>query len=431
MANPRIRVLIVDDSAVVRKLVTEALANDPEIEVVGTALDPYLARDKIVQLKPDVLTLDIEMPRMDGLTFLKIIMEERPLPVIILSSLTKAGSTQAIEALRLGAVDVLGKPGGSFSFGDLGPQLIQKIKAAAVAKLRRPTPTQSPFRTRISNTPPAAPTTPVSRARPGAKLPPGPAPVAPGAGTLPPIVIPASAARTGSWATPTSQTPFKGVSLGANPVPKDPNRRIILLGASTGGTEALREVLTHLPGDLPGIAIVQHIPAHFSKAFADRLSQSCAFEVREARDGDVLTPGLALVAPGNFHMMLQWTGQVYRARIADGPTIWHQRPAVDLMFKSAADLAGPNAIAGILTGMGKDGAEGLLKLRERGATTFSQDEESSVVYGMPRVAWEMGGSQRQLPLDRIADFIIHAVAQQQGSSHASSAAAASSSVDRV
>lgn len=419
MANSRIRVLIVDDSAVVRKLVTEALANDPEIEVVGTALDPYLARDKIVQLKPDVLTLDIEMPRMDGLTFLKIIMEERPLPVIILSSLTKAGSTQAIEALRLGAVDVLGKPGGSFSFGDLGPQLIQKIKAAAIAKLRRPTPTQSPFRNKISNTPPPS--------QPSAKV----VPIAPRAGTLPPIVIPPSAARTGSWATPATHTPFRGVQPGANPVPRDPNRRIILLGASTGGTEALREVLTQLPGDLPGIAIVQHIPAHFSKAFADRLSQSCAFEVREARDGDVLTPGLALVAPGNFHMMLQWTGQVYRARIADGPTIWHQRPAVDLMFKSAAELAGPNAIAGILTGMGKDGAEGLLKLRERGATTFSQDEESSVVYGMPRVAWEMGGSQRQLPLDRIADFIIHAVAQQQNSSPAPSAAAASSSVDRA
>ena len=408
MANSRIRVLIVDDSAVVRKLVTEALANDPEIEVVGTALDPYLARDKIVQLKPDVLTLDIEMPRMDGLTFLKIIMEERPLPVIILSSLTKAGASQAIEALRLGAVDVLGKPGGSFSFGDLGPQLIQKIKGAAIAKLRRPSPTQSPFRAAISKTPPNGKTEPATPL--------------PRAATLPPIVIPPSAARTGSWATPASHTPFKGVNPGPNPVPKDPARRIILLGASTGGTEALREVLTHLPGDLPGIAIVQHIPAHFSRAFADRLSQSCAFEVREARDGDVLTPGLALVAPGNFHMMLQWTGAVYRARIADGPTIWHQRPAVDLMFKSAADLAGPNAIAGILTGMGKDGAEGLLKLRERGATTFSQDEESSVVYGMPRVAWELGGSQRQLPLDRIADYIMHAVAQQQAPSHVSATA---------
>ena len=417
MANSRIRVLIIDDSAVVRKLVTEALANDPEIEVVGTALDPYLARDKIVQLKPDVLTLDIEMPRMDGLTFLKIIMEERPLPVIILSSLTKAGSSQAIEALRLGAVDVLGKPGGSFSFGDLGPQLIQKIKGAAIAKLRRPTPTQSPFRTAISNTPPAA------KISPSAPLPPPAA--------LPPLVIPPSAIRTGSWAAPTTRTPFKGVNLGLHPVPKDPARRIILLGASTGGTEALREVLTHLPGDLPGIAIVQHIPAHFSKAFADRLSQCCAFEVREARDGDVLTPGLALVAPGNFHMMLQWTGAVYRARIADGPTIWHQRPAVDLMFKSAVDLAGQNAIAGILTGMGKDGAEGLLKLRERGATTFSQDEESSVVYGMPRVAWELGGSQRQLPLDRIAEFIIHAVAQQQSSSPATTVAAASSPATRA
>jgi two-component system chemotaxis response regulator CheB len=183
-----------------------------------------------------------------------------------------------------------------------------------------------------------------------------------------------------------------------------------LLGASTGGTEALREVLTHLPGDLPPIAIVQHIPAHFSRAFADRLNSICAFEVREAVDGDKLTPGLALVAPGNYHMMIQWAGDGYRVRIADGPMVWHQRPAVDVMFKSAVDIASHYAIAGVLTGMGKDGGEGLLRLRERGAMTFSQDEETSVVYGMPRVAWEMGGSQRQLPLDQVADYIIQAAA---------------------
>lgn len=391
MPTKRIRVLIIDDSAVVRKLVTEALATDPDIEVVGTAIDPYLARDKIVQLKPDVLTLDIEMPRMDGLTFLKIIMEERPLPVIILSSLTKAGSHHAMEALRIGAVDVLGKPGGSFSFGDLGPQLIQKIKAAAIAKLRRPTPTQSPFR-KIT---PAAPSivTPVVTA----SQPPLPRP------TIAPLGVPT---------TNLSRTPFRKGLHALNPPPQHPARRVILLGASTGGTEALRDLLTHLPGDLPGIAIVQHIPAHFSRAFADRLNACCAFEVREAVDGDHLVPGLALVAPGNFHMMLQWIGEGYRVRIADGPTVWHQRPAVDLMFKSAVEIAGANAIAGVLTGMGKDGAEGLLRLREAGATTFAQDEESSVVYGMPRVAWEIGGAQRQLPLDRMAEFIIKSVADQ-------------------
>jgi len=183
---------------------------------------------------------------------------------------------------------------------------------------------------------------------------------------------------------------------------------VILLGASTGGTEALREVLTRLPAGLPGIAIVQHIPPVFSKAFADRLNTQCAFEVREAVDGDRLTPGLALIAPGNFHLMLQWQGDHYRARVTGGPQIWHQRPAVDLLFKSAADCgAAPHAIAGVLTGMGKDGAEGLLRLRDLGATTFAQDEASSVVYGMPRAAWENGGAQRQLSIDRVADFIVH------------------------
>jgi two-component system chemotaxis response regulator CheB len=189
-----------------------------------------------------------------------------------------------------------------------------------------------------------------------------------------------------------------------------------LLGASTGGTEALRDVLTQLPGDLPGIAIVQHIPAHFSRAFADRLNATCAFEVREAVDGDRLMPGLALVAPGNFHMMLQWTNDGYRVRIADGPMVWHQRPAVDVLFKSAVDIVGQHAIAGILTGMGKDGAEGLLRLREKGAMTFAQDEESSVVYGMPRAAWENGAAQRQLSLEQIPAHIIQAVANTHNAS---------------
>lgn len=391
MPQKRIRVLVIDDSAVVRKLVTEALASDPEIEVVGTAIDPYLARDKIVQLKPDVLTLDIEMPRMDGLTFLKIIMEERPLPVIIMSSLTKTGSHHAIEALRLGAVDVLGKPGGSYSFGDLGPQLIQKIKAAAVARLRRPTPTHAPFRK----------TTPI---RPAPPPPSSTAPQLPVRNSAPPI------ARTLSPIPDPTRTASRPPLQVLGTPPRHHPRRLILLGASTGGTEALREVLTHLPGDLPGIAIVQHIPAHFSRAFADRLNACCAFEVREAVDGDRLVPGLALVAPGNYHMMLQWAGDAYRVRIADGPMVWHQRPAVDVMFKSAVETAGAYAIAGVLTGMGKDGGEGLLRLREKGAITFAQDEETSVVYGMPRVAWELGGAQKQLPLDQVADFIIQATA---------------------
>ncbi|HTO05388.1 MAG TPA: chemotaxis protein CheB, partial [Opitutus sp.] len=241
-----------DDSAVVRKLVTDALRADPEIEVVGTAIDPYVARDKIKELNPDVLTLDLEMPRMDGLTFLRILMEQHPMPVVIMSSLSQRGSDYALEALRLGACDVLGKPNGSFSFGDLGPQLIARIKSAAETCLRRPAAI-------------AAPGSPDQDLR--------------------------SAPYTG------------GVSA----------RQVILLGASTGGTEALREVLTRLPAGLPPIAIVQHIPPVFSKAFADRLNTLCAYEVREAVDGDRLRPGLALIAPGNFHLMLQWDGDHYRA----------------------------------------------------------------------------------------------------------------------
>ena len=353
-ANRKIRVLIVDDSAVVRKLASEALAVDPEIEVVGTAVDPYMARDRLKELNPDVLTLDLEMPRIDGLTFLRLLMERRPMPVIVMSSLTKRGSDYALEALRLGAVDFLGKPSGSYSFGDLGPQLIAKVKAAAAARVRTqkadtalPTPAQEPV-----------PRRPATVTRP------------PGSSRHHP-------------------------------------RAVILLGASTGGTEALRDVLTRLPADLPGIAIVQHIPATFSRAFADRLNSLCALEVREAVDGDCLAPGVALVAPGGFHLLLHWAVDHYRVSLSGGPAVWHQRPAVDLLFKSAAECgAAPHAVAGLLTGMGKDGAEGLLRLREKGATTFSQDEESCVVYGMPKAAWECGAAQLQLPLDRIAPYLV-------------------------
>ena len=349
MSTRPIRVLIIDDSALVRKVVSDALRSDPEIQVVGTAVDPYVARDKIKQLNPDVLTLDLEMPRMDGLTFLKILMEQRPLPVIIMSSLSQHGSDTAIEALRLGAFDVLAKPHGSYSFGDLGPQLIARIKATAGAKIQK------------------------RAAEPARRVPAAPPP-------------PRPARVPGNYANP---------------------RSLILLGASTGGTEALREVLTHLPTTLPPIAIVQHIPPIFSKNFADRLNQICSIEVREAVDGDRLAPGLALIAPGNFHLMLQWSGDHYRARVVDGPPVWHQRPAVDLLFKSAADCgAAPHTLGGIFTGMGRDGADGLLLLRQRGAKTFAQDEATSVVYGMPRAAWENQGAQTQVPLDRAADFIV-------------------------
>lgn len=341
MKPRRIRVLIVDDSAVVRRLTTEALSADPDIEVVGTAADPYIARDRLRELQPDVMTLDLEMPRMDGLTCLRLLMESRPMPVIVMSSLTQRGSEYALEALHLGAVEVLGKPSGSFSFGDLGPRLIACVRTAAGVRVLAPR-------------------------RPVVAAPPPPR-------------------RTAAV---------------------DP-RALILLGASTGGTEALRDVLVNLPDGLPPIAIVQHIPATFSRAFADRLNKLCSYEIREAVDGDVLRPGLALVAPGNFHLLLQRRGQGYAARVVTGPQVWHQRPAVDLLFKSAADCgAAPHAIAGVLTGMGKDGSEGLKLLRDKGASTFAQDESTSVVYGMPKAAFENGGAQAVLPLPRVAGHLI-------------------------
>jgi two-component system, chemotaxis family, protein-glutamate methylesterase/glutaminase len=370
MSARPIRVLIVDDSAVVRRLVKEALGHDPEVEVVGTAVDPYAARDKILELEPDVLTLDIEMPRMDGLTFLRILMRERPMPVIIMSSLTAQGSACALEALRLGAVDILAKPGGPYSFGELGPRLLATVKAAARARIRRPS-------TAELAQPPAA------------------VAVNPGVGSV---------------GTVTAQAPR--VALPPD-VLHDP-RRLILLGSSTGGTEALREILPRLPDGLPPIAIVQHIPATFSKAFADRLNSLCAFAVREAVDGELLTPGLALLAPGNFHLVLRWMGNGYRVLVRDGPQVWHQRPAVDVLFKSVPEACAPHTIGGILTGMGRDGADGLARLRKLGAATFAQDEASCVVYGMPRAAWECGAAEKQLALDEIPAHLVRATTRSPG-----------------
>jgi two-component system chemotaxis response regulator CheB len=349
IAPRRIRVLIVDDSAVVRRVISDTLAADPELEVVGTAVDPYVAMDLIAERAPDVLTLDLEMPRMDGLTFLRLLMERRPLPVIVLSSLSPRGSDYALEALRLGAVDVLGKAG-SYALGDAGDQLIAKVKAAAGA---RPRPNRS---------------------------------LAPAAPRHPPVA--------------------------AAPAAHDP-RALILLGASTGGTEALRTVLTHLPPGLPPIALVQHIPALFSRTFAERLNQLCPFPVHEASDGEPLEPGCAYLAPGNFHLLVHARAGRLVARVTDGPAVWHQRPSLDLLFQSAAEAGvGAHGVAGVLTGMGRDGAQGLGRLRAAGAVTFAQDEATSVVFGMPRAAWESGAAQTLQPLDRIAPFILQQLRQQ-------------------
>jgi two-component system chemotaxis response regulator CheB len=338
-ANKKIRVLIVDDSAIVRKTLSDIINSEDGLEVAGTATDPFVARDKILALKPDVLTLDIEMPRMDGLTFLKKLMRFHPLPVVVISSLGQASSQAAIEALQSGAVDVVAKPGGPYSVSELRQELARKIHAAAEAHLRR---NGSPTAQR-----------------------PSPA-------TL------ASSSAHGSTA------------------------QVIGIGASTGGVEALRCVLMGLPEQMPPIVVVQHIPPVFSAEFARRLDKTCRLRVKEAADGDALEPGLALVAPGNFHLTVRGVAGAYRAVVRDGPPVQYQRPSVDVLFESLATQVGGNAVGAILTGMGADGAAGLLSMKRAGAHTIAQNEASCVVFGMPREAIRLGAVDDILPLESIA-----------------------------
>jgi two-component system, chemotaxis family, protein-glutamate methylesterase/glutaminase len=340
----KIRVLVVDDSAIVRKILTEALAGQPDLEVVGTAPDPYIARDKILTLQPDVLTLDIEMPRMDGLTFLQKLMHFRPMPVIVISSLTQTSCQTAMQALSLGAVEVLAKPGGPYSVGELRLELASKIRAAASSRIRR------------------ADRTAAAQAAPLA---------------------------ASHW-TPST---------------------VIAIGASTGGTEAIAEILPRLPAGVPGMVITQHIPAGFSRAFAARLNGICGFEVKEAEDGDALHPGLALVAPGDLHMLLRKDGGGYRVTVKTGPRVCYQRPSVDVMFSSVAESAGALGVGVLLTGMGSDGARGLLKMRQAGARTIAQDESTCVVFGMPREAIRAGAAGDVVALPGIPQAILAAISQ--------------------
>lgn len=332
----RIRVLIVDDSALVREILVKELSRDPEIEVVGTAPDPYIARDKIVNLKPDVITLDIEMPRMDGLTFLRKLMKHYPLPVIVVSSLTPKGGDLALEALDAGAVEVMCKPGAAYTVGDMSVALIDKIKAASRVSVGR----------RLAER--AATAVPVERL---------------------------SMTRT--------------------------TNKVIAMGASTGGTEALYQVLTAMPHNAPGIVIVQHMPEHFTRSFAQRLDNACAISVKEAEDGDTVTPGRALLAPGNYHMLLRRSGAVYFVEVKSGPLVSRHRPSVDVLFKSVARYAGRNAVGVIMTGMGADGADGLKEMRDQGAETIAQDEATCVVFGMPKEAIARGAATHVAPLQEI------------------------------
>jgi two-component system chemotaxis response regulator CheB len=322
----KIRVLVVDDSALMRRLLTALLSRDPAIEIVGAAADPYFAREKIRKLSPDVLTLDVEMPRMDGLTFLEKLMRRRPTPVVMVSALTEAGCETTLRALELGAVDFVTKPRLDVAerMGEVAEEIIEKVKAAARARL------------------PAREVTP------------------------PPRILSAALPRS--------------------------SEQVIAVGASTGGTEALKALLATMPADAPGFVIVQHMPELFTRAFAERLNGLCAIRVKEAADGDRVLPGHAFIAPGNHHMTLGRSGASYYVRIDGGPPVNHHRPSVDVLFESCARYAGANAIGVIMTGMGIDGARGLLEMRRSGAATLAQDEASSVVFGMPKAAIELGAA---------------------------------------
>ncbi len=340
-----IKVLIVDDSAVVRSIFTKELSYDSEIEVAGTAPDPYVARDLIVKLKPDVITLDIEMPRMDGLTFLRKLMKHHPIPTIVVSSLTSKGSDLALEALNEGAVEVMCKPGAAYTVGDMALTLTEKIKAAAKVNLK------DTVHKNIS----------------------------------------------------ADSNSKKKLSLSKT------TNKVVAIGASTGGTKAIQSILISMPVNAPGIVVVQHMPERFTKSFADRLDTICDIQVKEAEDSDRVIPGRALIAPGNMHMLLKRSGDTYYVEIKNGPLVKRQRPAVEVLFNSVAKYAGNNAIGVILTGMGSDGSTGLLKMKESGAQTLAQDEKSSVVFGMPREAIKLGAANKIVSLDDMPREILNLV----------------------
>lgn len=337
----KVRVLIVDDSAVIRKLLEKIFQSSPDIEVVGTAADPYIARDKLVALKPDVMTLDIEMPRMDGISFLEKVMQHFPTRTIIFSSLAKTGSETYFKALEAGAIEVLEKPSIDVSqtLETLSRSLVEKVKEVAKARIRP------------SNPRPAA----AQVAKP---------------------TVTSSLART--------------------------THQLLAIASSTGGTEALKTFLSGMPPDIPGTLVVQHMPPGFTKTFADNLNNMFPFEVKEAEDGDQVVPGRVLIAPGNYHMEIERSGAYYHVKLHQLPPLHSVRPAADYMMKSVAKYVGKNATGVVLTGMGKDGAEGLKAMHEAGAFTIAQNEETCVVFGMPAAAIALGGVDKVMPLEKIA-----------------------------
>ncbi|MBD9388293.1 chemotaxis response regulator protein-glutamate methylesterase [Agrobacterium sp. AGB01] len=356
--SKKIRVLIVDDSASVRQTLTAVLQSDPQIEVIGAAADPFIAAKRIQEEIPDVITLDVEMPRMDGITFLRKLMSQHPIPVVMCSSLTESGSETLLQALEAGAVDVILKPkiGAADHLAESAMRICEVVKSAAQARLGR---------RKITSARQSELSGPTAKLTADAVLPP-----------------------------PSGKAMARTTEM------------VVCVGASTGGTEALREMLEKLPANAPGIVIVQHMPEKFTAAFAKRLNSLCEMEIKEAADGDPVLRGHVLIAPGDKHMLLERQGARYHVSVRTGPLVSRHRPSVDVLFRSAARAAGANAMGVIMTGMGDDGARGMLEMHQAGAFTVSQDEASSVVFGMPKEAIAHGGVEKILPLDRIAAEIL-------------------------
>ena len=371
-SSRRIRVLIVDDSALVRQLLSEILSADPAIEVVGTAHDAYQAREKIKRFNPDVLTLDVEMPKMDGIQFLRNLMRLRPMPVVMCSSLTGRGADVTLDALALGAVDFVTKPKVDLAYRleDYAQEITAKVKAAARARIRAPS-------------------------------------AQPARGAAPAAALQITEKLSADAVLPRA----------AQPRPIRTTEQIVAIGASTGGTEAIREVLVRLPPDGPGIVIAQHIPKAFSGAFASRMNSVSPLAVCEAGDGQQILPGHVYIAPGDRHLLLVRDGAQYRCRLNDGPPVQRHKPSVDVLFRSVAQNAGPNAIGVLLTGMGRDGAEGMKEMRDAGAACIAQDEATSVVWGMPGAAHELGAAESLHPLQAIAAKVMQLAAERDAARH--------------
>ena len=395
MSATPIRVLVVDDSASVRETLREIIDADPDLEVMGTAADPYAAAKLIADEVPAVIVLDVEMPRMDGLTFLRKIMQQRPIPVVMCSSLTLSGTDTLMEAMEAGAVDIIPKPKvGSREFLlEARIWVCDSIKAAARARLK---------------------------ARPGGAPPPPPGPPSAAASST----ITTTAAQPAARPVPDKRQ-LGAAKLTADVIlpPPSPRRNaamtrtteaVVCIGASTGGTEALRVLLESFPPDIPGTVIVQHMPEKFTEAFARRLDSLCAVTVREAQDGATILRGQVLIAPGNRHTLVKRSGARYYVEVRDGPLVCRHRPSVDVLFRSAAQYAGANAVGVIMTGMGDDGARGLLEMLQAGAHTIAEDESTCVVFGMPKEAIKLGAARTVVPLDRLRDEILRTCATREG-----------------